>query len=422
MDEIVYWIWLSSACTPDSATFPKLLERFSGAKEVYEADSDEIVKCIGRRATDREKLIHKNLNGAVKIYEFCKKHNVGLLPYCSENYPESLRRITSPPILLYYRGVLPDFNKEFFVASVGTRSISDYGRRSAFKVSFDLSMAGAVVVSGMAVGIDGVSHAGALSAGGVTVAVIGSGIDVCYPKQHLRLAREIVKKGCVITEFAPGTPPDKFNFPKRNRIISGLCAATLVIEGRERSGSLITARCAKEQGRVVYALPGNVGTENSQVTNLLIKDGARLFTCAEDIINDFRDTYGGQLNPFKLKEKMGVDMMAQLSALEVVANCPTDKIFSSFPSEKKQTSAPEPKASPEPITEEPLPKEEPTLPAFDKKTLAVYKRIPLGAEVEIESLVDSEMNLRDVMKAILKLEMASFVVVLPGERVARKTK
>lgn len=419
MDELVYWIWLSLACTPDSATFPKLLEKYSDARSIYLADSDELIRCIGRRATDREKLINKDLEPAKKIYDFCMKRKVGLLPYCSERYPESLRRINTPPPLLYYRGKLPDFNRDFFVASVGTRSISDYGRRSAFKISYDLASAGAVVVSGMAVGIDGVSHAGALSAGGVTVAVIGSGIDVCYPSQHLKLAREIVKLGCVITEFAPGTPPERFNFPKRNRIISGLCAATLVIEGRERSGSLITARCAKEQGRVVYALPGNVGTENSQVPNLLIKDGARLFTSAEDIISDFRDSYGGILNPFNLKDRPAVDMMESLSALEVVANCPGDKIFDP----PRRNTRSDPVIARERSEEKKdNPSDESSIPCFDKATLSVYKKIPLDSDIEIEALVDEQMNLREIMKAVLKLEMASFIVMLPGERVARKRK
>ncbi len=425
MDELVYWIWLSLCCTPDSATFPKLLERFPDARSVYDADYSDIVKCIGNRATDRVKLENKDLKSAEKIYGFCKKHNVGILPYSSESYPESLRLIKTPPVLLYYRGVLPDFNRDFFVGCVGTRSISDYGRRNSFKISYDLATAGAIVVSGMATGIDGISHAGAISAGKPTVAVIGSGIDVCYPKQHLKLAREIVKKGCVLTEYAPGTPPDKCNFPKRNRIVSGLCAATLVFEGRERSGSLITARCAKEQGRVVYALPGNVGEQSSEVTNLLIKEGARLFTKAEDIINDFSDSYRGMLNPFELKVRCPVDMMSSLSELGVVATCPGDKIFEprrDYDRKAKTEISNESSEKAEAIRTASDIKEPVEPSGFDKNILNIYKRIPLDSDIEIEALVDETADLRRVMKALLKLEMASFVVMLPGERVARKRK
>ena len=146
----------------------------------------------------------------------------------------------------------------------------------AFNIGYDLATAGATVVSGMAMGIDGVAMAGALSAGGKTVAVIGSGIDVCYPESHLTLAREVVKCGCVITEFAPGTKPSRYNFPKRNRIISGLSSATLVIEGKEKSGALITARHAMQQERPVYAFPGNVGNKNSELSLLLIKNSSHI--------------------------------------------------------------------------------------------------------------------------------------------------
>ena len=418
MNKMVYWIWLSLACTPDSATFPKLIEKFGDAEDIYNADTKSIMSCIGAKASDRANLEDKNLDRAKGIFEFCEKHNVGILAYPSEKYPASLRSIKTPPVLLYYRGVLPDFNRDFFVASVGTRSISDYGRKSAFKICYDLATAGAIIVSGMALGNDGVSHAGALSAGKPTVAVIGSGIDVCYPKNHLTLAREIVKNGCVLTEFAPGTPPDKYNFPKRNRIISGLSSATLVIEGKERSGALITARAAMEQGRVVYALPGNVGSENSQLTSLLLKNGAKALTCAEDVLSDFSERYSGLINPFELKVKPQVDMMAALSRLGVEATCPSDDIFK--PTRSYKRSANEEKASVNNEIAEVSPP--PSVASFDAKSISVYKRIPPSEIVDIESLVNEDLNLRELMKCILKLEMSSFIEVLPGERVRRKSK
>ena len=181
----------------------------------------------------------------------------------------------------------------------------------------------------MAIGIDGVALAGALSEGKSTVAVIGSGIDVCYPLCHKRLAREIVKRGCVITEYAPGTRPYKNNFPTRNRIVSGLANVVLVMEGAEKSGSLITAGYAKEQGKAVYAFPGNVGNVGSEATNLLIKNGAKLLTAADDIVRDFEKQSLGKLNPFRLTEKSGVDMHSALSELEVSCVAVDDSIFKS---------------------------------------------------------------------------------------------
>ena len=424
MDNMIYWIWLSLSCTPDSSTFPRLLEKFSDAREVYEADIKEISRAIGFRSSDRRALDDKDLTRAQEIYEFCKKHNVGILAYPDKKYPDSLRGIPTPPVLLYYRGILPDFERDFFVASVGTRSLTDYGRRAAFNLSYDLARTGAIIVSGMAIGIDGVSHAGALAAGAPTIAVLGSGIDVCYPADHLALAREIVKTGCIFTESPPRTKPTRYSFPRRNRIISGLSNATIVIEGGERSGAVITARHAKRQGRPVYALPGNVGNRGSEAANLLLKNGARLVTRAEDIIGDFSSEFPSVLNPFLLDEKRPVDMMTALRTYRVSAVCQGDSIFNSSIREKKQGRKYEKQkhTSDEIEFNRELAQAEAIQPpaSFDKRALEIYKMIPVDGDCEIESLIEYGSNLREVMKALLKLEMGQFVVMLPGERVARK--
>ena len=414
MDNLVYWIWLSLACTPDSATFSKLIHKYEDAKEIYDATDREIRSVVGAKVSDCSALIDKSLEKANQIYNFCKEKGVGILTYQSENFPVSLRDIPTPPVLLYYRGRLPDFNKGFRCAIVGTRSLSDYGRNNAFKLGYDMGSAGATVVSGMAIGIDGVAMAGAIAAGATTVAVIGSGIDVCYPSSHLTLARTIVKNGCVLTEYAPGTKPDKFNFPRRNRIISGLCPVTVVVEGKESSGSMITARHAKAQGREVFAFPGNVGSDGSQSTNLLIKNGALLCTGAEDIINKFEKDYPGVLNPFLLKERPEVNMLDVLRDLKVSALTPNDDVFS-VPKPKKTRKIEK--------AQDIAPKEEenllPEMPIFDAELLKLYKKIPSGGDCSIESLTDDAMNLRTVMKLLLKLEMGRFIVMLPGDRVKR---
>ena len=418
MDRMIYWIWLSLCCSPSGSTFGKLIKEFDGAQSIYEADDKKISSIIGYRNSDRTALENKSLEKAEEVYAFCQKHKVGLLCYADEKYPKALRAIDTPPVLLYYRGILPDFDNIFAVSAVGTRSLSDYGRKNAFRISYDLATAGTTVVSGMAMGIDGVAMAGAIAAGGRTVAIIGSGIDVCYPPQHLRLAREIVKNGCVMTEFAPGTPPSRYNFPKRNRIISGLSAATLVFEGAEKSGALITARYAKEQGRAVYALPGNVGSKTSQLSNLLLKNGAKICTSADDILNDFTKDYCKIINSFLLKERPQVDMMATLSEYGVSAVCPNDDIFEVPRAIKaaRQIVKPFDKPKSEPSVEA---KE---IPAdFDARALKIYKKIPISESCSIESLVSEDLTLRDVMKSLLKLEMNGFIIMLPGEMVSRKT-
>jgi len=424
MDNRVYWLWLSCACTPDSSTFAKLIDKFGDAKAIYEASDREIRACVGHQVSDCTALANKSLDRAEEIYNFCTKKGVGIITYVDEAFPQSLREIQTPPVLLYYRGKLPDFNRGFRCAVVGTRSLSDYGRINAFKLGYDLGCAGATVVSGMAIGIDSVALAGAISAGAPTVAVIGSGIDVCYPSVHLTLAREIVKLGCVITEFAPGTKPERYNFPRRNRLISGLSAATVVVEGKENSGSMITARFAASQGRTVYAFPGNVGNDGSQCTNLLIKNGAKICTCAEDIISAHEKDYPGVMNPFLLKDKTEVNMMEVLRSLKVSALTTTDDVFIQ-PKVKKSALAPKKKEIISEAENIATSKEEnllPEMPLFDTDLLKLYQKIPLNEECTVESLADENTNLRTVMKLLLKLEMGRFVTMLPGDRVKRNTK
>ena len=314
------------------------------------------------------------------------------------------------------------FRSAFPISVVGTRRLTEYGKKNAFTISRDLARAGALIVSGMAIGIDGVAHAGALSCGGKTVAVIGSGIDVCYPDSHVRLARAIVKSGCVMTEYAPGTRPNRENFPVRNRIISGLSEITLVIEGKEKSGALLTARHAKEQDRVVYALPGNVGSPTSQLTNLLIKNGAKLCTAADDIIRDYADKSCGILNPFKIADSDRISLEEELIKYSVSALCTDDKVYRRN-TKKSETSAPSGEVMVKTDKNEAVEqnKIEPVIDGIDKKALALYKSVPLGEDgCAIEELVSDERTLRDVMKGLLKLEMMKLVDMLPGERVRRK--
>ncbi len=415
MDRLVYWIWLSLACTPDSPTFARLLDSFDGAEDIYNATDRQIRTCVGPRVSDCTALCNKDLSRAEQIYEFCMSKKVGIVTYEDDNFPEQLRGIPTPPVLLYYRGRLPDFTKGFRCAIVGMRRLSDYGRKNAFALGYDMGCAGATVVSGMATGIDGVALAGAIASGATTVAVIGSGIDVCYPPEHLRLAQEIVKNGCVLTEYAPGTKPEKYNFPRRNRLISGLSDVTVVVEGNERSGALITARHAGKQGRPIYAFPGNIGADGSQATNLLIKNGARLCTGADDIVRDYADSVPPVLNPFKLQQRREVRMSEVLRELRIAAVTPTDDIFYHAPARRKEKPTISETAKPEP----PVAADPSALPNFDKEQLKLYKKIPPEGECSVEDLVEDGMDLKKVMSTLLKLEMSRFVILLPGDRVKR---
>ncbi len=427
-------IWLSLACTPDTATFPRLLEHFNNPFDIYNASDDEIRSAVGANTSDCSRLLDKDLTRAEQIYEFCQTKSVGLLSYFDDAFPQSLRDIPTPPVLLYFRGRLPNFKKRFRCAVVGTRSLSDYGRINAFNFAYDMAKAGAIIISGMAKGIDGVALAGALAGGAQTIAVIGSGIDVCYPSEHRRLAQEIVKEGCVFTEYPPGTKPDRQNFPRRNRLISGLARVTVVVEGRENSGSLITARHAKKQGRPVYAFPGNVGNEGSQVTNLLIKNGAILCTGADDIVLAYERETGNCLNPFNLPIVRDVNMKKVIEDLQVCAITYSDDLC----------YTPDARSAKVPKSRSKMPKEAPSIsradakksigapddadaapegmPTFDAEALRIYKKLPFSGDCTIDSLIDENTDIGAINTALLKLEMTKFIVRLPGGRVRRNYK
>ena len=198
-------------------------------------------------------------------------------------YPERLLEIKNPPKQLYCCGD-SGLLKSRCVAVVGSRTTTVYGRRTAEAIGRCLAAAGVTVVSGMARGIDASAHEGALSAGGLTVAVLGCGPDVCYPPENRLLMADIKRRGLIVTEYEPGTPANRYNFPNRNRIISGLCEATVVVQARNRSGSLITAELAAEQGREVYAVPGNIDSQYNLGNNRLIKEGASPLICIDDIL------------------------------------------------------------------------------------------------------------------------------------------
>ena len=424
MEDLLYWIWLSLAVTPGVDSFKKLIDKFGTPKEIYDASEDDIIDAIGSRSKDLKSLCDKDTDAAERILNFCVAKGVGILTFNDERFPIKLREISTPPVLLYFRGVLPEFNSSCLVTMVGTRRLTDYGRKNAFTIAQDLAKTGIVVVSGMAIGIDGVSHAGSLSASGVNVAFLGSGIDVCYPEQHIKLAKRIVKNGCIMTEYAPGTRPERRNFPQRNRLIAGISSATIVIEGNIKSGSLITARYAKAFGKTVYALPGNVDNKMSEASNILIKGGAKLITSADDIVQDFEFVFPGKVNPFKLAENIKVTMDSMFSELGISCVCASDNIFSSITRKRKEKRAMNSSEKQNDDSARFIADNKPSPEAmgFDAQALRIYKKIPVDGECTVDSLGDNEDNMPSVMKALLKLEMGCAVVMLPGEKVKRNYK
>ncbi|MCL2517400.1 MAG: DNA-protecting protein DprA, partial [Oscillospiraceae bacterium] len=227
----IYWMWISLACAAGSNSGDVLIDNFGYDSEaIFNADKHDFSDLDLKPETVRA-LLDKDLAQTKEIYDYCKQNNIGILTPASEKYPNRLKEIRTRPLVLYYKGRLPspDIESNVCIAAVGTRRMSEYGKRSAYTISYDLARGGAIVVSGMALGVDGVCHRGALDAGGYTIAVLGCGIDRAYPPEHKLLMDEIIHRGLVITEYRPFTPPIGEHFPVRNRIISGLSQGTLII-------------------------------------------------------------------------------------------------------------------------------------------------------------------------------------------------
>ena len=231
--------------------------------------------------------------------------DIQILTLSSPDYPRLLREIHDPPPVLYVKGtLLPE--DEAAVAIVGTRSATPYGLTHARAFGEELARCGITVISGLAEGIDREAHEGALNAGGRTIAVVGHGLDTIYPRQHRELAERIAQSGCILSEFSVGMPPLKENFPQRNRIISGLSLGTLVVEAPVRSGALITARTAMEQGREVFAMPGPISSRQSEGTHALLKDGAKLVCKVQDILEELAPHLKDHLNRYQVPRLLSV--------------------------------------------------------------------------------------------------------------------
>ncbi len=286
------WVWLSLACGAGSRVPLGLLHRFSTAENILKANRKSLAEALdGKDLAVLDRLSNKDTSDALSILRRCEENHIQILTPSDSQYPRTLYQLRDAPCVLYVVGQLPDFERNCCCAVVGTRTMSEYGKKMAYDIGCGLGAGGAVLVSGLALGVDGMAMAGAISAGGVTVGVLGCGIDIVYPPEHKELFRRVIENGAVITEFAPGTPPNGHHFPIRNRIISGLSDAVVVVEGNLRSGSLITARHALYQGREVYAVPGRIGDSGAAGPNLLIKTGAQAVTGAVDILKNYEFVY-----------------------------------------------------------------------------------------------------------------------------------
>lgn len=309
-----YWIWFSLIKGLGCVRKHKLLKKYGTPEEIYKLGKSELLKIdgIGRETVSNiiEAKNEKILNYHIK---YMKENNIDIIHICEKNYPQLLRQIYDAPVSLYIRGKKEILNGKN-IGIVGCRECTDYGKKAAKYFAYNLSKKGMNIISGLAKGVDSYAHWGSIGINielekvkncgekqtdcgkqnmecgqfkqncGKTIAVLGNGLDMIYPKENIELANEIIRSGgAIVSEYPCGTKPDKMNFPARNRIISGISQGIIVVEAKEKSGTLITVDFALEQGRDVFVVPGNINSVNSVGTNDLIKQGAKMVTCYEEI-------------------------------------------------------------------------------------------------------------------------------------------
>lgn len=278
-----FWVAFSWVKGIGAVRFQALLDYFGDPEIAWKA-SPQALRQAGLGPKVVENLVHIRSSVCVeKEWERIQAQGITVLTWEDESYPRRLKEVDQSPPVLYLRGDLRP-EDEWAVAIVGTRRITGYGKQVAEELACELARHGVTVVSGLARGVDAVAHRAALNAGGRSIAILGSGVDRIYPPENQRLAEQIIGRGALISDYPPGTPPEATNFPPRNRIISGISMAVVVIEAGHTSGALITAAFAADQGREVFAVPGNINAPQSKGTNRLIQDGARPLLMAKDVM------------------------------------------------------------------------------------------------------------------------------------------
>jgi len=425
--DILYWLWLSLCCSPGSSAGDVLLEYFdSDAKRIYETSADDLAEIVGKVAPEViTRLLNKDMTEAEEIKLWCEQNNVGLLPLDSPFYPKRLMRIQRKPILLYYRGKLPIIDEEVCITMVGTRRMTEYGQKQSYIFAADMASAGAIVVSGLALGVDSLAHRGSLDAGGHTIAVLGCGIDQIYPPSNKPLFDEVLASGTLITEFKPFTPPHGVNFPIRNRIMSGTSLGTLVIEADLKSGALITARSTITQGRDVFALPGKVGETNSTGTLRLIKEGAKPVTEAADILNEYQFLYPNKIFIENLPKRRDFNLSSKARDLKVASDSHIkyrDEKDASHRAEARPVPSPKPVAPSTPppapsvqsvpIEAAPTPRKPMvTLEGINKQ---IYDMLSTDTPITADEIAKTGLSINAVLASLTILEIKGLVKPMPG--------
>lgn len=414
MAELKYWLWFSEIRGIPRQDLLAVLEHFGSPEEVYFAGEAEYRNILSQ---GWEPLLNKSMGEVRGILRCCEENGFSVLTMQDSQYPSRLKNIYDPPFVLYVKGKLPDLNNEAAVAVVGTRSCTPYGVVTAEKLSYEMARCGGTVVTGLARGIDTAAAKGALRAGGKVIGVLGCGLDIVYPRSNESLFEDVAATGAIITEFKPGTPPEGRNFPIRNRILSGISLGVTLIEAPERSGALITAGLALEQGRDVFVAPGNIDAPSCRGSNGLLKEGAYPVFSGWDIMSQYAAAF-----PDKIRDPDGV----KLRALD---NDARDALVEGEMAEagKRAAKKPAPEKAPKPENREKTTKKgidndkEPgyiEIPV-DPESLTLDERSVLEAfhgKTHVDDLISgSGLPAQAVMSALTMLEIQGLITQEPGK-------
>lgn len=399
MTAMKYWLWLASLRGISNQMKLSLLAYFATPERIFLADSGEYLLVDGMTRSAAELLENKSLREADRILGECERLGLRILTLHDAEYPDRLRNIYDAPILLYVRGRLPLFDDEVAIAMVGARKSSDYALRMSEQLAYQLASHGAVVVSGLAAGGDAAAHRGALRANGFTAAVIGGGHDVVYPYENRFLYEDLAVRGAILSEYPPGTHHDGRHFPVRNRIISGLSLGVVVTEAAERSGTLITAGRALDQGRDIFAVPGRIDEPCCAGSNRLLRDGAMVVTEAWDILVHYASLYPHKLRARGAREAQRFGEQAQPGAAAVP---------------QKENEQKEQKTVKNELPRLELSGEH----GLNNEQVTILKALEDGT-LQVDDIIEvTQIPTRQVLSALTVLEIEGFVTQSSGKRFA----
>lgn len=400
MASVKYWLWLTTRRGLGQRGALRLLDHFGTPERAYYADPEEYAQVEDLSPQARMSLEQKDTGQAEAILAACDRLGADIMTMQDAAYPERLRQIADPPVVLYIKGRMPAFDEEAAIGVVGSRKLTPYGEKMASQLGLELARGGALVVSGIAEGSDALALRGALKGGGTVVSVLGGGVDVPFPPENRYLYQDVAAAGALISEYPPGIRPIGAHFPRRNRILTGLCLGVVAVEGTLKSGTMSSMNHALEQDRDLFAVPGNVDAPNSQGPNWLIQQGAKLVTCGRDILEEYWDRY-----PLKLAASAPLTPEAARERLDSLSR---ERLEREQPQQPPRQEPPSPKREAVPLSRQKS--------RYTDDQLAILRAMGDKSRTPDELVELTQIPARRVLSALTMLQLDGSVEEGQGRR------